>query len=89
MGIDYTDTMLSIENVFGITISEDEAQKIETVGELFHFILNRLEAKNDPRTKERDTIWLLICQIIYYTLAISPKQLTITESTHFARDIGR
>lgn len=45
MGMDTLELVIAVEERFGITIRDDEAPGIETVGDLAHVILSRLAAR--------------------------------------------
>ena len=56
--LDDVEMLMAIEETFGIKIEDEEAEKLVTVGNLYHLVTKKLEHKT-----EFDPIWALVCQI--------------------------
>ena len=64
MGLDTVEIRLSTEELFGITISDEDASRIITVGDLHAVIMKELRAAGRERVNEdivMDQLRTLIC----------------------------
>ena len=48
MGLDTVELVIAIESTFDLVIPDDRAEKLETIGDAYRFILNRLEFPESP-----------------------------------------
>lgn len=49
MGLDGVELLMEVEDVFGIKVSDEAASRMRTVGDLYGYIVGRLEANPDRR----------------------------------------
>jgi hypothetical protein len=48
MGLDTVEIVMEIEETFGITIPDEDAEKIQTIGDAYRYIIARLEFPEVP-----------------------------------------
>jgi len=64
MGLDSVEILVNVENAFGITISNYEAEKIATVGDIHNLVWRTLQGRQSMRCKTQQLFYKL-----RYTLA--------------------
>lgn len=47
MGLDFVELIMRTEETFGISIPDKEAEKLETVDKLYHYVLNKIETAHE------------------------------------------
>lgn len=85
MGLDAVELVLSVEELFNIEISNEQAEKLETVGQLRDFIvseLRRLGRSNVNADIVLDELRVVICA----QLGVKPEQ--VVPEAHFVHDLG-
>ena len=82
MGLDSVELLLQIEEEFGITFSDDEAIKIETVGQFRDAVLGKVA----PRTYTREYIFDRIRGVLIKDFGVSADQ--ISPEARIVRDLG-
>jgi acyl carrier protein len=65
MGLDSVEILVNVENAFGITISNYEAEKIATVGDIHQLVWRTLQGRQSMRCKMQQLFYKL-----RYTLAV-------------------
>jgi len=65
MGLDSVEILVNVENAFGITISNYEAEKITTVGDIHQLVWRTLQGRQSMRCKTQQLFYKL-----RYTLAV-------------------
>src|SRR3954471_7005635 len=65
MGLDSVEILVNVENAFGITISNYEAEKIATVGDIHYLVWRTLQGRQSIRCKTQQLFYKL-----RYTLAV-------------------
>ncbi len=85
MGLDAVELVMAVEDEFGIVISDKEAEKIQTVGQLYDYVREAVKIKMRPPPSDIE-IWTRITPIIADQLGVEPHR--ITKEAHFIRDLG-
>lgn len=82
MGLDIVEIILATEDRFKVSITDSEASKISTVGQLHQLILSKIE----PSSFSDKQVWDELCSILYEQVSI-PKEKIFPES-RFVADLG-
>jgi acyl carrier protein len=85
MGLDAVELVMRTEDEFGIQISDSDAEKIITVGDLADCVQRSvaLKMRQPPKTEE---IWLRVQLIVVEELGVKPEK--VTRQAQFVRDLG-
>ena len=89
MGLDAVDLVMAIEDEFSINLSDENASRLETVGDLHQAVLQRLQEKGAVESpissSTSDDVW----QIVQYLVAeqLGMKTAWIEKSTRFIEDL--
>jgi acyl carrier protein len=81
MGLDLVVLAIAVEEEFGITIDDLDAEKIGTVGQLYRYVLLKLDLGTSD-----DGVWDRLTTIIAEHAGIARDQ--VTEEKHFVHDFG-
>lgn len=81
MGLESVEFVMEIEEEFGLTIPDKDAEKLETIGLLHEYLIRRLGTTATP-----DNIWSRIKQILIEKHRIEPQQ--VQPHMTFVRDLG-
>lgn len=49
MGLDFVELVMAIEENFGIMIPDEEAGRVETVGDLYKLVISKMQQTSDKR----------------------------------------
>ena len=82
MGLDSVEIVLDVEDAFQIDISDEEARKVFTVGELYNLILSKIDVQEQNRKQD---VWELLCKIVVRILGVKPE--LVTPEARFVQDL--
>jgi hypothetical protein len=85
MGLDTVELVQSIENEFQITIPDDVAPSLGTLGELHAFIVASLQTKTNTAV-DSDDAWKRLKQIFIDQFAF--RESLLVPSAHIVHDLG-
>ena len=85
MGLDSLEIILSVEEMFEISVPDESAAQLYTVGELHGFIVQELERMQRPNVHP-EIVFDQLRTIICFQLGVPPEQ--VLASAHFIRDLG-
>ena len=74
MGLDSVEFVMAVEEDFQISIENDEAETIATVGDMQAVILRKL--KENDADLEETFVWAKLKQIVVDELGVRPDQVT-------------
>ncbi|MEM6770468.1 MAG: phosphopantetheine-binding protein, partial [Bacteroidota bacterium] len=57
MGLESVEMVIAVEDRFGVTIPDEAAEKIETVGSLYEFLLSVLKSTPGDRCKSQHVFY--------------------------------
>jgi acyl carrier protein len=88
MGLDTVELVMTIEEEFGMKIPNEEAAKLETVGELSSYVQRRLEGDRGRPLDgaERVAVWERVKAIVVEQLGVDPER--VTEDANIVLDLG-
>ncbi len=88
MGLDAVELVMAIEEEFDISIPDEEAANLDTVGKLYRYILDILYLNNSGTTGQIDEsdVWERTKDVIVSQLGVRPEQ--VTEDANFVSDLG-
>jgi len=84
MGLDSVELIMTVETTFDLSIPDQEAEKLDTVGKLYQFILDDFE--ETVSEEQQNEIWERLKAMIVEQLAIKPEQ--VTKEANFVYDLG-
>jgi acyl carrier protein len=73
MGLDSVELIMEIEKAFEISIQDEEAQKIITVGDIYNCTWSYINKRKEANKKEMETI---INQIIHDKIGVELKEIS-------------
>ena len=85
MGLDTVELVLAVEKRFSITIPNDAAARLATVGQMHQFIVERLQHER-PRELDRDEVYSILTEVICHQLGV--RREDVTPEAHFVYDLG-
>jgi acyl carrier protein len=85
MGLDTVELVLAVEQVFSISISDETAGKITTVGALHEYVVAELDRLGRPNVN-RDVTYDLLRNVICFQLGVEPEK--VVPSARFVQDLG-
>ncbi len=88
MSLDTVELIMGIEDEFKITIPDEEASKLETIGDIYFFVLKKLEGTSrlSSKSPNDDLVWERIKKIVVYQLGVKPEQ--VMKTSHIVTDLG-
>jgi acyl carrier protein len=93
LGLDVVELVMGIEEAFDLTISDEEAAEVETVGLMYVFICDRLgldptAAESAPTVKgwTQGKVWDTLCAIIHHQLKVPKSEIHF--DSRFVEDLG-
>ncbi|WP_373976356.1 phosphopantetheine-binding protein [Chitinibacter sp. SCUT-21] len=86
MGLDTVELVMAIEKEFAVTIADEDAAQIFTVGQLCHYVQLRLVAEHGLVVTSQDAILRKIAQILSREFGITSDQ--IHPNARFIDDLG-
>jgi acyl carrier protein len=84
MGLDGVELVMAIEERFGIVISDGDAEKIATVGQMHRHIVDALRQRGEMVDEEQ--VWKVLRTIVVQQLSVRPEQLQ--PETRWIEDLG-
>jgi acyl carrier protein len=81
VGLDLVDLVMTVEKEFGITIDDLDAEQIGTVGQLYRYVLLKLN-----RETNEEQVWERLTTIISEHTGIARDR--VTEEKSFVHDFG-
>jgi len=84
MGLDSVELVMEFENFFGITIADEDAAELMTVGEVVTHVTRALADRGRPRPRE--VVFEQVCEITCMQCGTTRDQLS--ERTSFVNDLG-
>ncbi|MFW5431350.1 MAG: hypothetical protein ACKE5M_03015 [Methylophilaceae bacterium] len=85
MGLDTVELVMSVEKLFDISIPNEVAEKLDTVGKLHQYIVLEQNRFNRPNINS-DVIFDQLKTIICGQLAVEPEQ--VKPEARFVQDLG-
>ena len=64
MGLDSVEILVNVENAFGITISNYEAEKISTVGDIHNVVWRSVQGRQSMRCRSQQLFYRLRYSLI-------------------------
>jgi acyl carrier protein len=88
MSLDTVELIMAVEKEFGMDIPNDDAAKLETVGQISTYIQSRLESNRAQPLSEIEAAahWERVKTIVVEQLGVEPKQ--VTREAHLVFDLG-
>lgn len=87
MGLDSVELLMRVEDEFDIEVPDAEAAEIFTVGDLYHCILRKYEAKTvNSGDDANEPTWQKLCDILVDQTGVSPEN--IAPSARIVKDLG-
>jgi acyl carrier protein len=84
VGLDTLELILSTEELFGISITDEAAETVLTVGDFHSLVVAQLRASNRPQLNE-DIVMDQLRTLICHHLAVSPAE--VTPGARFREDL--
>ena len=84
MGLDAVELVMAIEDEFDLHISDDDAAKMITVGDMHDYVVAQLRARGE--TPSEEAVWKKVHEIVVEQLGVRPEQ--VVRSAEFVRDLG-
>ncbi|GMU54421.1 MAG: hypothetical protein AMXMBFR33_35670 [Candidatus Xenobia bacterium] len=88
MGLDTVEIVMAVETEFNIAIVDRDAESLVTVGDLYRYVLRRLDLlTGDPHACRSDfpQIWHQVTRIVSQQSGVPQERLH--EDTQFVRDL--
>ena len=75
MGLDGVELLLAVEDHFGITVTEADAEKMATVGGLHDFVFREVCKREEPKNVVEADVWCQLLKLIVEQLGVKESQL--------------
>ena len=86
MGLESVEVVLATEDAFGIEITDAEAEKIFTVGDLYDCVIDKLRQSPDvAEPLDSQAVWMRLRGVISDQLGI--EMVRILKSSRFVEDL--
>ena len=85
MGLDSVELVMEFEDVFELEIPNEDAEQLQTVGDVTDWVFRYLE--QDQRPQSRDAVFATVCEITREQCGV-PADQALTEDTAFLNDLG-
>lgn len=87
MGLDTVELVIGIEEEFGISISDEEAGAMITVGDIYFFVLKELSSSNSEQSRpDENSVWERVKAVVVLQLGVKPTQ--VMKSSRVVEDLG-
>ena len=87
MGLDTVELVIAIEEEFDISISDDEASEMITVGDIYFHVLKELSSRNSEEERpDQDSIWERVKAVVVYQLGVKTAQ--VMKNSRVVEDLG-
>jgi acyl carrier protein len=84
MGLDTVELIMAVEERFGITIEDREAEKVVTVGKLYQLVFDKLHSRGSPIIEQE--LYSQLRELICEQLGVKPEQ--VVPGAAFIDDLG-
>jgi hypothetical protein len=84
LGLDSVELIFAIEAAFDVTITDAEASRLRTLGDIHQLLVAKL-APSNPLPDER-AVWERLCDVVVAEQGVPRKKLTPT--AEIGRDLG-
>ncbi|MCE7873092.1 hypothetical protein DYH09_22320 [bacterium CPR1] len=87
MGLDTVEIVMAVETEFNIAIADRDAERLVSVGDLYRYVLRRLDLLRDPEAGRSDfpEVWHQVTRIVSQQSGVPQERLH--EDTQFVRDL--
>ena len=85
MGLDTVELVLAIEDEFSISIPDDEAEKMETVGDIYEYVRKAFHLKPRPAPPDEE-IWRRVRHVVIEQLGVEERR--VTKEARVVQDLG-
>ncbi len=86
MGLDTVELLLEAEDMFGLSIANEDAAAIETVGQFSRYIHQRLVARDGTAAASEDAVFERLCDILERLFHIARN--AVSRESRFVKDLG-
>ena len=88
MGLDTVELLIELEQHFDITVPDEKAGKMLTVGDVYEYILEALAKKRHAIVPElaKEVVWNQIVEIFVNQLGVKPEE--VTKTSRIVQDLG-
>lgn len=86
MGLDTVELLLEAKDVFGLSIPDDDAAAIETVGQFSRYIHERLAGRDGAAAASEDAVFERLCDILERLFRIARN--AVSRESRFVKDLG-
>jgi len=85
MGLDTVELVMEFEDAFALTIPDEDASEMQTIGDVTAWLCEQLALEGRPRSHK--TVFDQVCLITREQVGV-PKDWELTEATSFVNDLG-
>ena len=85
MGLAIVEMLMRVEEEFDITIEDEEANRLETVGQLHRCVLSKIGLPSTIYGADEEQVWQKLTLILVDELDVEPG--AVTPDAQFVRDL--
>lgn len=85
MGLDTVELLIAVEKRFSITVPNEIAARLSTVGQMHQFVVEQLQQKGSLGLG-RDEVYVILTDVICHHLGVDRED--VTPEAHFVYDLG-
>ncbi len=86
MGLDTVEFVLEAEQRFGLEIPDEDAARIETVGQFSRYIHDRLACRDGAASTDEGAVFESVCDQLEQQFRIDRRQ--VCRDSRFVKDLG-
>ncbi|MEO0795191.1 MAG: hypothetical protein AAFX93_08525 [Verrucomicrobiota bacterium] len=88
MGLDGVELIMAVEEEFfsGEEIPESVGEKLFTVGDLYDYVVSRLESQGELEALGEEQVWERLVELIVCQLSVKKEQ--VTREARFVEDLN-